>query len=164
MAARRSALESSLRIRGTIRRLVRYDSRRHLSWQCLMRRLLLILIALSLSPVTTGFSCDMEGTALRSACCCDAGVPQRCSQSAGHCTSSTMSGGLQHGCCSVVVTSSIAAQDQPQTPSTIQMPALVVGTPRALARLQDVPCAPIGLSTPVRGHPPTYLLTGRLRR
>jgi hypothetical protein len=138
---------------------------RHLSYLVSMRRLLLILIALSLSPVTTGFSCDVEGAALRSACCCDAGVPQRCSQPASHCTSSTMTGRLQHGgCCSVVVISSIAAQDQPQAPPTIQMPVLVVGTLRALARFQDVPSAPIRLSTLGRGHPPTYLLTGRLRR
>jgi hypothetical protein len=129
-----------------------------------MRRLLLILIALSLSPVTTGFSCNVEGAALRSTCCCDAGVPQRCSRPASHCTLSTMTVGLQDGCCSVVVTSSIAAQDRPQAPRAIQMPVFVVATLRALARFQDLPSAPIRLNTPGRGHPPTYLLTGRLRR
>src|SRR5678816_335291 len=89
-----------------------------------MRRLLLILIALSLSPVATGFSCNVEGAALRSTCCCNAGVPQRCSRPASHCTLSTMTVGLQDGCCSVVVTSSIAVQDRPQAPRTIQMSAV----------------------------------------
>jgi hypothetical protein len=130
-----------------------------------MRRLLLILIALSLSPVTMGFfSCDVEGAALRPVCCCDAGVPQRCPQPASHCTSSTMTGGLQHGCCSVVVTSSIAAQDQPQAPTTMQMPVLAIDTPRVLARFQDPPSTALTVDAPRWGLPPTYLLTGRLRR
>lgn len=128
-----------------------------------MRRPLLILIALSLSWVTTGYACRMGSAIAQPVCCCDAVAPRSCLEPASDCTLAAMTGASRDGCCSVIATSSIVAQEQVHTPVTLpplNTPAadLTKALPRGIDSVLSDALA--------RDHhtPPIYLLTGRLRR
>lgn len=59
-----------------------------------MRRLLLTLIAISLSWVTIGYTCNVSGEVAQLACCCDAGAPHACPEFHRNC-SSVDAGGVE---------------------------------------------------------------------
>lgn len=126
-----------------------------------MRRPLVILIAWSLSWVTTGYACSMGSAIAQPLCCCDAAAPRSCLEPATDCAVAAMTGASRDGCCSVVATSSTLTQEQANTPvTTLNIPAAELATARP-GRIASV------LSDAFAGGhrtPPIYLLTGRLRR
>lgn len=130
-----------------------------------MRRLFLILIALSLSSITMGHACDMSGAVPQLACCCDAEAPDSCPEPARNCTTGATADASGGGCCSIVITSGTSAQGEPETLPTPDLPLLdpSIAASAALRPARSLAMAP-RLRANANGAPPIYLLTGRLRR
>jgi len=128
-----------------------------------MRRLLLILITLSLSWVTMGYACSMSGAVARPTCCCDVGSPLSCPESARACSTDTMLGASGDGCCSFVTASGTSVQGQAETLTTPHL--LLPGRPATLPAAER---SPSGVSprllAPAASAVPLYLLIGHLLR
>lgn len=130
-----------------------------------MRRFLLILIALSLSWVTIGYACNMDGTVVRGACCCDVGLWQSCPEPTPNCSADAMRGARGDSCCSFVTTSGTSAQGQAENLSAPDLPLLNVSAVQPAAE-RPPPSLPVSPHPPARdrGSVPIYLLIGRLLR
>lgn len=132
-----------------------------------MRRLLLTLIAISLSWVTMGYTCSMSGEVAQLACCCDAGAAHACPELLRNCSSDSMRAGSRDTCCSIVVSAGSLAQGSAEN----------VG-PQDLSLLSTLPIQTVAEWLPARlfspAHPliaarraastPIYLIMGRLLR
>ena len=131
-----------------------------------MRQFIAILLAISLSWITTGYACQMDNPNLvRAMCCCkgkhmvmeDAGVQKTQSSSAD-----------KKPCCDISVSSSI---DQQQPGIASASPVLDLPVFAVLPAVEWSIAAPatsfISLPPPARGPPRagtrTYLATSRLR-
>lgn len=129
-----------------------------------MRRLLLILITLSLSWVTTDCACRMSGAAPQLACCCNTGVSHPCPQPR-NCIADAVLGGSGNSYCSIVTNAggSIASLVENLTlPDRPLLSAFTVqATPRpSLIRLP----ASSYLLAHAGNTVPIYLVIGRLLR
>lgn len=128
-----------------------------------VRRLLLILTALSLSWVTMGYACTMSGAVMQVACCCDSRSSHSCPEPARACSTEAMFGASDDGCCSFVTTSGASAQGQAETLTT---PDLLLF--RRPVTLQAVERPPLAVSprrlAPAASTVPLYLRIGRLLR
>lgn len=126
-----------------------------------MRRALLVLIALCLSLTTIGYACAMEGEVVRSTCCCQDDVEQRCAAPTNGCD---MAAGDVDGCCTLIAASDASNQSKESAPAT---QSLLFVPSRAEWPLARIP-SPTSLWAPARAHDcsrsSVYLLTGRLRR
>ena len=129
-----------------------------------MRNFISILLIISLSWVTTGYACQMDGLAtLRSKCCCP--HAHEAKASAGQ---EQASAAEAERCCDPVFSSALDAQ-QPGLASAslpLDLPALAALPP--LAWQLTVPVLRlVGAHPPARGPPGvgtrTYLATARLR-
>jgi hypothetical protein len=121
-----------------------------------MRRLLILLVVLSLSWTTIGYACGMEGEVVRPACCCD-------TEGASSCAHEAMTGAGE-GCCSLIATSGASAQGEAEAPIVPNILLTVPETERVTRKITpDIPISTRRLAHD--GHAPAiYLLTGRLRR
>lgn len=130
-----------------------------------MRRLLPILIVLSLSSITTAYACDMSGAVPQLACCCDAGEPDSCPDAVQDCVAGSMADAPDGGCCSIVVTSGTSANGVPETQTTRDLPPLS-SLPAATAAIRPMRTGANAprLRVDACSAPPIYLLAGRLRR
>jgi len=134
-----------------------------------MRRFIALLLILSLSSVTTGYACRMDGlNVVRAVCCCpharkapDAAGPALIKSSVGRDRDSK--------CCAVVADTALDDQ-QPglvaQVPA-LDLPALAL-LPPTLWNLIDPATRLVARLPPARGPPlgsgtRTYLTTARLR-
>lgn len=132
-----------------------------------MRRLIAVLLTLSLSWVTTGYACDMPQMqhAVQQKCCCEPDNAERCRD---HERCDMAAGGA--GCCQVVAVSAADASDTP---------TLVASFAFDVQPLGPAP-APVAVANGIKPHrnnvraawpqapPPgwgtnTYLETARLR-
>lgn len=96
------------------------DSRRVMhEHRVAMRRLLVVLILLSLSWVTTGYACSMDSATAQPVFCCDAASLRSCPEPESGCADAAMTGASTDGCCSIVVTSITVAQEQTNTSAVI---------------------------------------------
>lgn len=127
------------------------------------RRLLAILIALSLSWVTAGYACSMAGAVAQPACCCDEGSQQPCPNPSTQCALGAMTEISSDACCSIIVTSGAGALGKAETLTVPDLPLLT--SPEA-----EPAVAPISLGaepsrlTHDRSTPRIYLLFGHLLR
>lgn len=139
------------------------------SWRAIwspMRNLLSILLAISLSWVTTGYACSMDRLAgIKAVCCC----PHDHEAVSASGVDVQNSEGAQDRCCDVVVSATVD-QYQPGVASAVY-PALDMPTaaiPASAAWSITAPRALFVTSPPPARGPPsagtrTYLATARLR-
>lgn len=130
-----------------------------------MRRLLLILIAHSLSWVTTGYACDMNGAVAQSVCCCDAASSASCQDPSRDCSSSSMFGAPGESCCSLVAMSGTSIQGQAE--SLISPNVILLNQPLVFwSALPPPPRIAISPSmlTPAATAAPLFLLIGHILR
>ncbi len=129
-----------------------------------MRRLLLILVTLSLSWVTIGYACSTSGAVVQIACCCDAGVLQSCPEPVPNCSTDAMLGAPGDSCCSFAAASGISAQGQAENLTTPDLPLLdALPVQLAVERPPSLPVSPHLLARAC-STVPIYLLIGRLLR
>lgn len=132
-----------------------------------MRKLIAILLTLSLSWVTTGYACDMPQMqhAVQHKCCCepDSADPchdaERCDMAAGGA-----------GCCQVVAVAAADVSDTPTLVASFAFDVQLLGpTPAPVAVVYNVEPLRSALSAAWPQAPPrgwgteTYLETARLR-
>lgn len=130
-----------------------------------MRRLLLILMTLSLSWVTVGYACSVSGAVAQLACCCDSGSSHSCPDPSRACSSSSMLGGPGDGCCSPVTTSATSLQAQGNRPG--KMDLTLFDRPTGVQAVARPPQRVSGSAQPralASSVAPLYLLIGHLLR
>lgn len=129
-----------------------------------MRRLFVLLIALSLTPAALGFACEMSGAIPQLACCCESEAPESCPHSDQDGATAAVTGPPAASCCSLVVAPAAAAQDETETPTARDPPARQSrSTPTAAKSSDELASAP-HFSAHNENAARTYLVTGRLRR
>lgn len=133
-----------------------------------MRRFISLLLVISLSWVTTGYACRMDGlNVVRAECCCpnEHEAPDHAMPDA----KATAEAEAASGCCDVVA-DTVLDHQQPgllaEVPA-LDLPAVALLT-SALWILIDPATRTVAALPPVRGPPPgsgtrTYLTTARLR-
>ncbi len=131
-----------------------------------MRQIISILLALSLSWVTTGYACQMdEQYRVRADCCCK---DKHSAELPAETEKAQLSSSETAACCDVVVSSFV---DQQQPAALLAAPALDLPVFATLPLVRWTFAAPVaitvGLPPPARGPPTagtrTYLATARLR-
>lgn len=133
-----------------------------------MRRFISLLLVISLSWVTTGYACRMDGlNTVRSVCCCPNGheAPDHAMPDA----TAAVEADVSSSCCDVVAD---AALDDQQPGLLAQVPALDLPAAALLPSMSwnliDPETRTVAALPPVRGPPlgsgtRTYLTTARLR-
>jgi hypothetical protein len=130
-----------------------------------MRRLLLVLITLSLSWVTMGYACDMSGAVAQSVCCCDAGSSASCQDPSRDCSSSSMFGAPGESCCSLIATSGTSIQGQAESLSTPNV--VLLNRPLVFSSVEPPPpriAISPSLLAPAAAAAPLFLLIGHILR
>lgn len=129
-----------------------------------MRRLLLILMAISLSLVTTSYACSMGGAVVHSVCCCD-GASESAPARSPDCSADMMFGEQSDGCCSILIASSTSIQGPAESPAAPDLP--VVGRAAAIG-IPSLPPRTLGVAPKLLARkgasPPLYLRLGHLLR
>jgi len=136
-----------------------------------MRHFISLLLVISLSWVTTGYACRMDGLHLvRAVCCCPHGHKAPKAQKATEADPrATVDAGQQTPCCDVVAHAALDDQ-QPgvigQVP-TLDLPACALSPATSWNAIEPSARA-VAVRPPVRGPPlgsgtRTYLTTARLR-
>lgn len=135
---------------------------------CPMRRFISLLLVISLSWVTTGYACRMDGLdVVRAECCCPNGHEAR--DHAMPDAKAAVEAEATSSCCDVVAD---AALDHQQPGLLAQLPALdlpaVALLPSTSWNLVEPAARTVAALPPVRGPPlgsgtRTYLTTARLR-
>lgn len=133
-----------------------------------MRNFISILLALSLSWVTTGYACQMDRLDMvRAMCCCKHGHQEHQAQRKD--SSSASVGAEKARCCDVVTTSAL---DDQQPGAVAKVPTLDLPTFTVVPVTMWVIAEPaprlVSIPPPARGPPSgtgtrTYLTTARLR-
>jgi hypothetical protein len=128
-----------------------------------MRRFLFILIAISLSSVTTSYACGMSGV-VAVACCCE-GASEHAPVGSPGCSTEMMPDVRSDGCCSIVTAASFATQGQAES---LTAPDLPVFGRSAVFTIARPPPSTLGVAphqlARTADSPPLYLLIGRLLR
>lgn len=129
------------------------------------RRLLAVLIALSVSWVTTGYACSMGSARVQPACCCKEAPQQSCPNPSSKYASGAMTGAPSEACCSVVTISGVVAKGQAETPVAPDLPQFAsVGRAPVMASVKAGAPTPSRRPARDRSTPHIYILFGHLLR
>ncbi|MGQ0501570.1 MAG: hypothetical protein ACT4P0_03005 [Panacagrimonas sp.] len=133
-----------------------------------MRQFICLVLVISLSWVTTGYACAMDGwSQVRSVCCCPGGHVQRPATSAEPCAR-TARADAGASCCKFVAGSVLDAQQPGLLASSpaLDLPAFLP-LPAATWAVAEPAARDLVLPPPARGPPGagthTFLTTARLR-
>ena len=133
-----------------------------------MRNLLSILLAISLSWVTTSYACQMDQQALVRAFCCCKDKDKHEAKPTAELDQAHASAAEESSCCDVTASASIDQHQPAVTPASpaLDMPVAVLA-PTVPWTISEQVASYISLPPPARGPPGagtrTYLATSRLR-